>query len=50
MLQNIGIDIHKVYEAPRMPAPTMGQRAVKQVAINELQTQIKAVHNPLLSK
>jgi hypothetical protein len=37
MLQEIGIDLNKVYQSPRVPAPTMGQRAVKQAAINELQ-------------
>ena len=37
MLQEIGIDLQKVYQAPRVPAPTMGQRAVKQAAIKELQ-------------
>jgi hypothetical protein len=37
MLQEIGIDLNKVYQSPRVPAPTMGQRAVKQAAIKELQ-------------
>ena len=37
MLQEIGIDLNKVYQSPRVPTPTTGQRAVKQVAISEAQ-------------
>jgi hypothetical protein len=39
MLQNIGIDVNKVYQEPRTPAPTLPQRAVKQAAINESQPE-----------
>lgn len=40
-LQNIGIDVSKVYEMPRAPSPTVLQRTAKQAAISELQPERK---------
>jgi hypothetical protein len=37
MLQNIGIDLTKAYEAPRAPAPSPTQRILRQEAAGALQ-------------
>jgi hypothetical protein len=42
MLQNIGIDLTKVYEAPRAKAPTMSQRVLKQEVAGALQPEQEA--------
>jgi hypothetical protein len=42
MLQNIGIDLTKVYEAPRARAPTPTQRVIKQEAAGALQPEQEA--------
>lgn len=42
MLQNIGIDLTKVYDAPRAPAPTMSQRVLRQEGAKALQPEQEA--------